>query len=955
MRDAHIEAVGGFCRRWRVAGSQSGLNDMGALRRWAAARRWLAWLAGTAAVLLAVADGRGQVVDDFSAGGWVRFESTPGNLTVAAGKLRLVDSIEPPDWMTASKVFKVNFDQTPVFVVKVAEVSDRGTVKLIRRQPYDKREVIDIDGPGLYAVNVRRAYGWIGQAEVETCLYAIGDQSDITYEFVKYVAETTAEEQRQIAERTALGNRKLEVAPFELVPLFNTCSYYFVSPARTGLAVQFRRRGEAVWRKAFPPVYAAADGMYRGSVVHLDEDTPYELRISDGSGAALAQGEFRTWRSDVPIAKTIVLDETNFSGSLRIITSGTPEGWIRYTAKDGFVLRNDRTRPLLELSKVKHVILDGLTLRGGLQNVITVKRCEHVRIINCDIAGWGRIGTQRFDLNGMYYTPAGQAINWDTGILISRSLGTVVERCYIHDPLTTANSWYYAHPAGPQAVGIGKPRSTVLRYNDFVGSDEHRWNDATEGEGNFDTDGGFNRDADIYGNFVCFANDDAVELDGGQTNVRAFENWYEGCLCGVSIQGCMSGPSYVFENLLVNMGDERNLAGQTIKTSSNTSGPDAVSFIFGNTTFGDSNDLRLLKHLRIVARNNLFAGKSNIGGRAESPQSDCDYNLQAFGQAGSEAHGLVGEPGLVDPAAGLYGLRENSPAVGRGVALDNFTPGEPARVDIGAIPLGSGRVLPVRPIPVQLDRNQLQFTAAETAAAAAKTVTATVQGPGFTSRYRIAQNEAFNWFTVTPSDGVLESGRPIAFTVSLRRERMTARALYKGAFLVRLASGYSRPVMVYAATGYQQAVKPARDGVWTQFIEAEAPTGGGTYAVVADTAASGGRCLLLSGTAKANPVEYRFTVPRARKYFVVLRVRGEPPLGQHDSLYFGVDTGPLESAQLRVGTAWSWCLAAQNRSMSLICLQHFEFAAGEHVVKLAPREPVSVDLVAMTDNPGIFE
>lgn len=152
----------------------------------------------------------------------------------------------------------------------------------------------------------------------------------------------------------------------------------------------------------------------------------------------------------------------------------------------------------------------------------------------------------------------------------------MVERCYIHDPVSTADSWYYSHPAGPQAVGMDKSRSTVLRYNDFIGSDRHRWNDAVEGTGNFHLDGGFNRDGDVYGNMMCFANDDALEIDGGQTNVRVFLNKFEGCLCGVSVQGCMSGPSYVFRNLLVNMGDERGLAGQTIKTSSHANGPSAV-------------------------------------------------------------------------------------------------------------------------------------------------------------------------------------------------------------------------------------------------------------------------------------------------------------------------------------------------------------------------------------------
>jgi hypothetical protein len=380
-----------------------------------------------------------------------------------------------------------------------------------------------------------------------------------------------------------------------------------------------------------------------------------------------------------------------------------------------------------------------------------------------------------------------------------------------------------------------------------------------------------------------------------------------------------------------------------------------VAFILGNTTFGPSSDLRLLRHLRIVARNNLFAGRSNISGRADSPQSNCDYNLQAFGQAGSETHGVVGEPGLVDPAAGLYGLRETSPARGRGQALDNFTAGEPGRVDLGALPLESGRVLPVRPIPVQLDRNQLQFSAPETAAGTAKEICATAQGTGFSSSYRIAQNEAFDWFAVTPTAGVLQTGQAQTFTVRLRPERMTGRALYKGAFLIRLESGFSRPVMVYAATAYRQAVKPEGEDGWTQFVEAEAPSGGGTYAIVADAEASGGHALLLSGPADSEAAEYRFSVPRPGKYFVVLRVRGDAPVTEHDSLRFGVDAGPRENAQLRTATTWSWCLAAQNRSMSLICLQGFDLAAGDHRVTLSPREAIHLDLVALTDSPAIFE
>ncbi len=896
------------------------------------------------ALWLIPALGTSQTVDDFTSGGWERWNETPGTLSVQAGELRLTNSPEPPSWVTTSKVFAVDVDQSPLFVLKVTAVTDGGTVKLIRQKPYDKRVAIEIDQPGVYVVDLHKTFGWSGPVKIETCLYGNGDGGEIAFAYAKFTNALTPEEERSQGERIDWANPKLQTAPFELVPLFHSCSYYFTSPVRPGLEVRFRPRGEQAWQKAFPPVYVPQDAMYRGSLVRLQENTAYEIRVIANDGAALAEGGFQTWRSEVPIAETVVLDERTFDGSLRIMESGTPDGWRRYIAKEGFVLRNDRTKPLIELSKARYVILEGLTLRGGQQYAITVKNCQQVRIVNCDIAGWGRIGTQRFDLGGSYHTDAGEQIDWDTGILIHRSIGTVVERCYLHDPVTTANSWYYSHPAGPQAVGIAKPRSTVLRYNDFVGSDRHRWNDAVEGEGNFHEDGGFNRDADIYGNFACFANDDALEIDGGQRNVRVFDNWYEGCLCGVSIQGCMSGPSYVFGNLLVNMGDERGLAGQSIKTSSNQSGTNAISFIFGNTTFGRASDLGLLQHLKIVARNNLFAGSANITRWSRSPQSDCDYNLQAVGEPGKEAHGLVGDPRFVDPSAGLYGLREDSPARGQGQALENFTTAGPGKVDIGAIPFGSSCGFPVRPNPVQVHRPQVTFSPAESATGASKTLSATGQGS-----FRIAQNEAFDWFTVSPAAGTLESGKGQTFSVRLRPERMGERRHYRGAFLVRLANGFSQPVVVYADTDWRPPVKPERQGVWTQFQEAEAPQNGDGFETIADPAASGTRALKLS-----KPVEYRFTVPAAGKYFVVARGRSEAPHKLYATFRFGIDDGGLKESGIRAAADWDWCLVAPNRSM-LTCLQSYDLSAGEHMVKLEPDGSVLLDLVALTNDPGVFE
>ena len=85
-----------------------------------------------------------QVVDDFSESDWTRFPSTPGKVSMAKGKLHLKDGREAPAWVTVSRTFLVDVDETPLFVVQVSSVSDRGTVKLIRKKPYDKRVALEM-------------------------------------------------------------------------------------------------------------------------------------------------------------------------------------------------------------------------------------------------------------------------------------------------------------------------------------------------------------------------------------------------------------------------------------------------------------------------------------------------------------------------------------------------------------------------------------------------------------------------------------------------------------------------------------------------------------------------------------------------------------------------------------------------------------------------------------------
>ena len=93
------------------------------------------------------------------------------------------------------------------------------------------------------------------------------------------------------------------------------------------------------------------------------------------------------------------------------------------------------------------------------------------------------------------------------------------------------------------------------------------------------------------------------------------------------------------------MGDERGLAGQTIKTSSYANGPGAVSFILNNTCHGESRDLNLPHNLRIVAKNNVFAGRSAISGRARKAHNRiATTTCYPQDNRGDEAHGILSKP-----------------------------------------------------------------------------------------------------------------------------------------------------------------------------------------------------------------------------------------------------------------------------------------------------------------------
>jgi len=576
--------------------------------------------------------------------------------------------------------------------------------------------------------------------------------------------------------------------------------------------VFFRERGAKEWLPAYPLDYQKPDREARGVLVNLKEDTPYEVRVefvNDGKAQTL-ETAFRTKSGTVPVAKTIPVTPEMIRNGLRIDRSGSETGWIRYTAAPGTILESAGENAIT-MKDVQYVLLEGLTIRGGRHDGIRISCCDHVRIINCDISRFGRVGEQKMFKHGWYYEN-GRMLNMDAGISLWTVSDFLMERNFIHDANGRANPWFYSHPAGPKGVYAHQVSEATIRYNDIIGGDLHRWNDCIESADNSGCFGAFYRNVEVYGNFFTLSNDDGMELDGGEMCARFFRNRIEGTLCGVSSGSCARGPCFIFDNVFNFSGDENGLQINALKNGHGDFGHGKVHF-FHNSVNGYSQisgapgaDVHFRPDKQVALNNVFRSTKTYVGARGlfgnRNDRNVYDYNLITVpGQTvlpelqekyKQELHSIeAADPGFRDGAAGDLRLTDHSPAKGKGTPVPNFSLS--AVPDMGAQDWDQ----PFRPLAVMARPAILNF-ASEKAPAQSVTVTA---APGAGKQtFRIEKTFEAEWLSVLPETGTVEPGKPLTLKVAPIPEKFTLARLNRTAFCIRFADGYSRPVAVCVDT-----------------------------------------------------------------------------------------------------------------------------------------------------------
>ena len=604
-----------------------------------------------------------------------------------------------------------------------------------------------------------------------------------------------------------------------LVPGFESCSYYVNRKKsewgkKCSLKVWYRKKGDKAWKAVLDPVDMEREKAWRGSIMLLKEDTLYEFRgVITGAVKDEIRKEFRTRSSNFKVGKTILLDAKNFKGQLKNIISGKPEAYVLYKAAPGFTLKGkaDINGGVIECVRKKFVIFEGLTIDANRsRHGIKLVDCEDVVIRNCEIYNFGRCDRIR-DMTQMgRWIHKGKMTGWDGGIFLQGGIRQLIERCYIHTPHSSSNSWFYSHPSGPEAIFVDKTRGgTVIRYNDLVGSDARRWNDAIESSGNGKIDGGFGRDADIYGNLFAYSNDDSIEMEGGEMNVRFYYNRVQGSYCGVSTGCCRLGPSYQFRNVYYRLGDENGRCGIPFKNGMGNQGDGAI-FIINNSVwsplsagaYGNFHAKKPLYNppLKAYSRNNILMGKSSYISK-EWKNWNCDLDNDLFFGADSESEkkfkdllkewkqekkAVFADPRYRDPAGGDLRLKADSPARNRAARI----PGLELK-DLGAMQ-NDALEIPYRPVELSLDRQVINFTPENSG----KVFNFTLTSGNYSGNFKVRLND--NFFTVTPKEGKIGKNSKVTFSVRLNKGALKMARLHNGMCLVRFEDGFSKPVTVYA-------------------------------------------------------------------------------------------------------------------------------------------------------------
>jgi len=521
-----------------------------------------------------------------------------------------------------------------------------------------------------------------------------------------------------------------ETAP-KAIPTFNSVGIYWKPDgggSQRPCTVKYRKAGENSWRDALDlwfdpnmhdklPEHSLE---YRGSIVHLDPNTKYEIELAIEKLGVKKVIETQTWDDKFQIAKTVELPEKP-QQPFTISEGGSPEkGYVLYAPAKGSKAvwdggNNAKCNIRVDAS---WVIVRGITLTNAKENGIELGDVNHVVIEDCDISGWGQNDPKDgfgFNLQSAVYSKSKQLSQ------------IVVQRCSLHHPRSDSNSWREkqangsSHPRGPQGISfVGGQGQYVIRYNKIYSDPDHMFNDSMGEVHNFGYEGFPNRDSDINDNFVSHCWDDGLEIEGANMNIRIWNNYIDFTWDGIGAATTCLEPSYFWRNIYAvsragPKTDDSGYRGHCFFKLGNEEQKWSMGrmYVFHNTSLqppayagheepsGAQAGIAFTsdkKHQEnIVTRNNIFHMRINdekaVIDYRSTPSNDFDYDMhngRVIAKEGSESHAIKGEPAYERSPDGQLWLKPGSSGHDAALRIPNFNDDFAGKgPDMGAVETGS--------------------------------------------------------------------------------------------------------------------------------------------------------------------------------------------------------------------------------------------------------------------------
>jgi hypothetical protein len=462
--------------------------------------------------------------------------------------------------------------------------------------------------------------------------------------------------------------------------------------------IHFRKSGTTSWRnglRLYTDYHTDRIG-FRGSIVHLEPGTEYDIRLTyndpDG-GSGQAEITASTW-SESFIQGNLV--QVNSQNSTLVVQSGSPGAYRVYDgALNNAIVDVDNAEYCVNIENKSYIILRNIIFRESDRHAVRIKDSHHIIIEDCEILNWGRPGT---------YCAGQPGAVQDAAVQIESGEQIIVQHNHIHDPRGNTCDWRTAHPKGPRGIYFRRPvRHSVFRYNRIAGNPDHYYQDIITGGSQ-----GPDSDVDIYGNEISNTWDDGIEIEGNNINIRVWNNVVYNSFKGVASDNnddTYYGPVYIWRNIFTDMflSPDNVQSGDAFKLE-NEVGRGGI-YLFNNTILGNTNHSLPRRAItngpifNLTAYNNIFdvediAYKDNV-----QTGSYLDYNgyshardaINAGVQSDWEKNGLFQHRfEYVNPEGWIYYLKPGNTAIDAGIILNNFADKFAGQApDLGACEEGS--------------------------------------------------------------------------------------------------------------------------------------------------------------------------------------------------------------------------------------------------------------------------